>query len=183
MCSSDLGTIQKVGPNKGQQGTVVTITGTTLLGGGTAVHKITLAGTAIESLKNGASDTSITVTAATPAKVGKGDVVIVSDSGAVVTLAGGFTYVEAGTITKISPSSGQFGTRVTITGTGMRSGGSKVAAVKLTGLDVGKIVSESDTEITVVASSAAEYAKGSVLLVADTGAPVLKPYDEKKCGK
>jgi hypothetical protein len=116
------------------------------------------------------------VTAASPDTAGVGDVVLVADSGAVVTLVEGWTYVEAGEITKVEPASGQIGTRVTIYGSNLLAGGDDIDSVKLAGTEVSKIVSATDDMVEVVAAASLS-AEGEVVLVADTGAVVEKPYD------
>jgi hypothetical protein len=146
-----------------------------MFGGGSDVATVTLGGVEA-AVSAGASATSIEVTAASPDTAGVGDVVLVADSGAVVTLVEGWTYVEAGEITKVEPASGQIGTRVTIYGSNLLAGGDDIDSVKLAGTEVSKIVSATDDMVEVVAAASLS-AEGEVVLVADTGAVVEKPYD------
>merc|ERR1712127_561110 len=146
-----------------------------MFGGGSDVVQVTLAGVDA-TISAGASATSIEVTAAAPAASGGGAIVLIADSGAIVTLDDGWNYVDAGEITKISPASGQVGTRVTIYGSNMLAGGATIDSVKLAGVEVAEIVSSSDEKIEVIAA-ASVFAEGEVILVSDTGAVTEKPYN------
>ena len=109
--------ISSVTPSSGQLGTIVALSGQRMLGGGSTAS-VTLAGVAAQVISAGASTTI--VVAQSSGSTGVGDVQIVSDTGAVVTLSNGFDYETAGVITTVSPPSGQVGTIVTITGTTLR---------------------------------------------------------------
>ena len=85
---------------------------------------------------------------------GVGDVQIVSDTGAVVTLSNGFDYKTAGVITTVSPPTGQVGTIVTITGTTLRGSADRVAQVTLAN-EAASVTSEVDTTVVVVAPQSA----------------------------
>lgn len=169
------GEIADVEPTSGQDGTVVTLSGSGMFGGGSGVVQVTLAGVEA-AISNGASATSIEVIAAAPDSSGSGDVVLIADTGAIVTLENGWKYVDAGEITEISPASGQVGTRVTIYGTNMLGGGVTIDSVKLAGVEVDEIVSSSDEKVEVIAA-ASVFAEGEVILVSDTGAVTEKPYN------
>jgi hypothetical protein len=167
------GKITKVEPNKGHLGTTVVITGERLLAGASDLAKVTLAGVAATYKAGSGSDTKVTVTSNAGANAGAaGDVVLQASTGAVITLAKGFTHVADGSITKVAPNTGQAGTTVEITGKNMLGGGSKIVSVKLVGIEVTSITSSSDTSVKVVVKTKATAGKGDVVLVADTGATV-----------
>ena len=113
------GVIDSVAPNQGQNGTVVTITGTSLQGHGDSVASVDLAG--VDAILLSESDTEVVVVA-TSSGAQLGAVSLHADTGALVTLADSWTYVTLGAVTGVDPVSGQTGTRVTISGTGLRSG-------------------------------------------------------------
>jgi hypothetical protein len=178
--SIEAGVVTGVDPEAGQSGTTVTIIGTAMFGGGDDVVTVTLAG-ATATIGTDPTETEIVVTAEDSDSEGAGDVVIVSDSGAIVTLEDGFTYVAAGSIDEISPASGQVGTRVTILGSNMLAGGTELVSVKLAGVEVAEITSSSDDKVEVIAA-ASLFAEGEIIFVSDTGAITIKPYDAT-CGE
>jgi mucin-19 len=164
------GAITDVSPSSGQIGTSVTIIGTNLLGGGTGLVSVELNGIAAEITS--ATDEAVVVVAAASGASGVSSVVLVADTGAIVRGAELWTYLEPSVVSLVSPNSGQFRSKVKITGTGLRSGGAAVTNVTLAGVAVREITFESDTVVEVVAdrSSATE---GPVVLTADTGAFVV----------
>ena len=119
------------------------LSGQRMLGGGSTAS-VTLAGVAAQVISAGASAT--TVVAQSSGSTGVGDVQIVSDTGAVVTLSNGFDYKAAGVITTVSPPTGQVGTIVTITGTTLRGSADNVAQVTLAN-EAASITSEVDSGI------------------------------------
>lgn len=61
---------------------------------------------------------------------------LVADSGAVVvSSADAWTYIRPGEITVVDPSSGQVGTRVTVTGISLCGSGTSIVQVTLAGLE------------------------------------------------
>ena len=74
-------------------------------------------------------------------------------------------------MTSVNPSSGQYGTRVDIRGTGLRGAASEVVNVTLAGIRVEELVSQSDTLVQVIATTA-DAGSGVVVLTADSGAIV-----------
>ena len=166
------GDITAVAPSRGSPGTVVVITGTSLLSGGGALTQVTLAGVVAEIL--GANDTHVTVEANSPRGTSEivGDVILTSDNGAVTTESGAWTYVAASDIHTVVPSSGQFGTLVTITGVSLLAGGSSVS-VTLGGVAVQRIDSQSDSQVVVVAAASSALT-GDILLRANTGGSVIR---------
>jgi hypothetical protein len=101
-----------------------------------------------------------------------GDVVLTSISGAHTTSTNSWQYLEKGNIVQVSPSSGQVSTPVTIRGTRLCGGGDNVRFVRLASV-LASIVSESGTEVSVVATSAAAQT-GDVQLTSNSGSTVTE---------
>eukprot|EP00049_Salpingoeca_infusionum_P016687 m.343502 g.343502 ORF g.343502 m.343502 type:complete len:2822 (-) comp16130_c0_seq1:301-8766(-) len=159
------GSVDAVVPSSGQVGTEVVISGTSLRGSGSAVVSVTLAGVSATIVSE--DDASVTVVASNRS-AGSGDVVLVADSGAIVTEVGGFTYTEPGVISNISPAFGQAGTIVTITGTNMLGGAAAIDSVFVAGVQA-TVTSATDNRIVAVLA-ASNATNGTVLIVASTGA-------------
>lgn len=119
-------------PSAGQGGTTVTIVGSRLFGGGSAIDRVTLAG--IPATLISGNNTHVVVTAnagplstATPV----GDVVVIGDTSVSTRLVGGWTYSE---IESVTPAFGQRGTRVTISGVRLLGDGANASSVSLVGI-------------------------------------------------
>ena len=95
--------------------------------------------------------------------------VLVADSGAVVTLGEGFTHLTAGDITLVSPANGQEGTTVTINGTNLLGGGDSIVSVTLVDVAVNSITSSSNDVVVVEAGAAGS--KGAAPAGSKGGAP------------
>ena len=162
----ELGTVTKVEPATGQVGTLVTISGERLLGGGESAKTVTLVG--VSAFVTSASATSIVVRVTSSDDTNTGDVVITSDTGAVLTTEDAFTYLTASDITKVEPANGQVGTVVVITGSNLRGNGTEVETVTLAGVEA-SIEEESDSEVTVIAAQSTNKT-GDVVVTADSGA-------------
>jgi hypothetical protein len=123
-------------------GTAVAISGTGFNPGAT----VTIGGSSATSVVVGGA-TSITAVAPAHA-AGSVDVVVTNTDTQFGTLASGYTYVPAPTVTAISPTSGTTGggTAVTITGTALISG----ATVTIGGTTATSVVWVSSTSITAV---------------------------------
>ena len=134
-------TVSKVSPNSGPTagGTAVTITGTDFASAAT----VTFGGTAATHV---VVTNSTTITATTPVKSAGAVTVTVTVRGQSGSLARGFTYVAAPTVSKVSPNSGPTtgGTAVTITGTNFASG----ATVAFGGTAATHVVVTNSTTIT-----------------------------------
>ena len=134
-------TVSSVSPNSGTTagGTAVTITGTNYAAGATVKFGATAATNVVV-----VSSTSITAT--TPAGTAGAVTVTVTVGGQSGSLASGFTYVVAPTVSSVSPSSGPVagGTAVTITGTNYAAG----ATVKFGATAATNVVVVSGTSIT-----------------------------------
>lgn len=155
----------------GQIGTIVTISGQRLLCGSSNLSSVTLANTTVQAVLS-ANDTTIVVVAAdgTP---GQGDVVVTGTSGCYGTLVNGWISGVPGRVDLVSPPVGQWGTVVTINGTGLRGGGSNVVQVKF-GTTVATLISETDTAVVVVVNSSVAVGLVNVVLRANTGATVTR---------
>ena len=138
------GAIDAVVPSSGQRGTVVTVNGTGLLSGADALASITLGNSSATIV----SFTDDEVVFVAPAAIGPQavDVALRAASGPVVSASAGFQYLAAGVVTEVEPSSGIFGTRVTITGTGLLNGGQEVAAFTIDGVATQEIVLSGATQ-------------------------------------
>ena len=112
-------TVTGVSPSSGTTagGTAVTITGTNFVAGAGVTFGATAA-------TNVVVVSSTTITATTPAGSAGGVTVTVTVSGQSGSLANGYTYVVAPTVTSVSPNNGPAagGTSVTITGTNFAAG-------------------------------------------------------------
>ena len=130
------GFIGSISPSSGRNGTIVTIGGA-LCGGGSAVVRVLLAGVEATIDKTKSADTCGVLTAVVreDGSQATGDITLISDSGAIVTKGGKnkWTFIAAGKIDSVSPSAGQSGTIVTITGKSLFGGGETVQAVYLNG--------------------------------------------------
>jgi len=149
-------------PGSGQLGTAVVLAGTNLRGHVAQVVNVTLAG--IPAVIVAENDTVVEVTCGDNDLAAVGDVVLTADTGATTTSANGWRYVSPGTINTVSPGSGQVGTRVTISGTGLLNGGNSIASAELAGVNVSSIVSSSETTVVVVAAAGTAQT-GDVFLV------------------
>jgi hypothetical protein len=147
----------------------VTLSGLELLAGSSGLSSVTLGGYEADIVSANAS--TVIVIAAAGSKSDVGDVVITALSGASVIRVDGWDYVAVANVTSISPSSGQFGTRVTINGTGLLVGGSIPQTITLALVDVREVVSASETSIVVIAANGTA-GDGNVSYTMDSGAQV-----------
>lgn len=154
----------------------VTIRGVSLFGSGDHLVRVLINGVPARILNE--SDTEIIVTAASSVN-GSGIITLVSDTGAIVTSAAdAFTYFTDGIITNVTPSIGQYGTRVTIAGEGLLGGGSRLVSVHLQGVQVERIVSSTSEIVVIDAGRGATLTTlllentSSIVLTADSGATV-----------
>ena len=162
------GKVAAVTPNNGREGSRITIKGSDLLGRGKKIVKMSLAGIPVANITS-FSETEIQVVAGA-GSAGLGSVEILSDTHASVVHEKSFTQEAVGEIKVVSPAKGQFKTLVTLTGTALRGGASKIVDVKLSGVTVEKIVNESDTMIQVIAARGPAGTVGQIMLTADSGA-------------
>jgi hypothetical protein len=115
----EVGVVTKVEPDHGVRGTRAVLYGARL-GGGGSIATVTMAGVAATIVT--ATDDEIHVVI-NPGTEGLGDVVLTADTGAVITAANAFSYLEYGAANDPSPAAGQTGTLVTVCGEGLLGGG------------------------------------------------------------
>jgi hypothetical protein len=138
---------------------------------GDSIVEVQLAGVVSSVLNE--SDSTVLVRAADSNATAASDIRIVCSNGATVVKQAGWTYISKGEVAAVSPASGQYGTEISITGTGLLGGGGSIAALTLDGTPVDAIISQTSVEIVVVAAAAAASgAPGPVEILADTGAKV-----------
>jgi len=166
------GVITKVSPKSGQLGTIVTITGNRLLGGGSFIKHAELAG--IDAYVISSSNLSVVVEIACNNRdtiPTTGDVVLTADTGANVTQLRAWTTVVPAMITAVEPSNGQYGTFVNITGSNLLQGeGLSIRNILLAGVRVDNIVHASSTQIQIRAPKALANVTGVVRIELGTGA-------------
>lgn len=177
-----VGVISSINPSFGQVGTIVTIAGVGMLGGGASVDYVMLGGVRTYRVLS-SSNTVIIVQADAPplvfangsnvssVAVTTSEVLIVSNTGARTSRSGIWAYRTAGRITDVVPSFGQQGTLVTIFGSALRGHAATVTNVSLAGVSVDRVVSESDTVVVVQAARRnSSFFNGSVIVFVDSGA-------------
>ena len=161
--------IDDVTLSEGTLGTEIEITGTNMLGGGSRIQSITLAGSSA-TITAGKSDTAAHIVAplSTPRQ---GDIKLVADSGAETILVNGWSFNAHGEVTKMSPSSGHLMTLVTIHGRDLLGGGDTVRSLTLAGIAVYSVNDATDDRIVVIANeSSAAILDGNVVITSNTGA-------------
>ena len=168
------GFICTVYPSEGQKGTRVQITGENMLGRAQNISKVTFGN--VSAKVDSYSDREINVSLTENLEESQHypqvvDVTVVSVTGAILTLVDGFTLIEPGKITAVSPSSGQYGTEVTIMGVGLIQDNKDVVSVTLAGIEADIIGTPFDTNILVQAISS-NASNGSVIVVLSTGAQI-----------
>ena len=160
-----------VTPDSGQRGTVVTVTGHQLLGGGRFIQTATLAGLTTRIMNSSNSTIVLEVlNNINRAESLVGDVVLTADSGAVVRQQRGWTAVVPSVISTVLPASGQFGTIVNISGINLLQGGLEIRVILLAGIEVYDIINVSTSYILVRASNATANLTGPVRIELNTGA-------------
>ena len=161
------GNITQVEPSFGQAGTVVTIYGTNLLGGGSSADVVTVADVPLSSVSSANESVVVGRLGSSPAT--SGPLEIVSDTGAIVGGSVLFTYLSETAVTLVSPSEGQYGVYVNIYGSGMLAGGTSVDEVLLGGVPA-SILNSADTLVRVRAGASLDLGVGDVIVISDTGA-------------
>ena len=153
------GVITDIIPLAAQVGSNVTLCGERLLGGGSEVSTINLAGilsavfTSTPSPSSGLLPLSECLTVEVPIRPSSetisGSIVLVSDTQAIVDSIQNFTFAE---IRTVQPPRGQFGTKVTITGDALLSGyDNQAPTVFLFGVEA-TLLSFSSSEVVVEAN-------------------------------
>ena len=165
-----VGNIASVSPPTGQFGTLVTIFGTNLLEGGNQIVSAWLNGVAAEKVIS-SNNTVIVVQAGCSISTGSGIISLEVDTGPFIN-GSSWSYVTASQILSVTPESGQFGTIVSIQGSLLYGGGTRIASVSLGGVSA-SIKSQNSTLIVVVAQSGAASNGGNIIVVSDTGATAI----------
>ena len=168
------GVIYSVTPNVGQRGTRVVLEGENLLGGGDFVASATLAGVSATVQSNTSERVELEV-AANPTGTFPilGDIVLIADTDAIVRRLRGFTLVQPGRITSVSPTVGQFGTRVSITGSNLLQNASlSISSVTLAGVEASIIGEPSDSQIMVQAQDGSGGVSGMAEIILVSGAEI-----------
>ena len=182
--------ITDVDPNRGQLGTEVAISGIGLLSGYTDLEPaVYLSG--IEATVISASSDSIVVRVEDPTNesasfegsgepplsdiynvTGDIEIVVTRDEPEfTLTLADGWTYLEAGVIQVVQPEFGQVGTRITLTGENLLGYGSGLGEARIGGL-AANIVSDNDTLVVLDAPDIQGTGQVSIVLESVNGALV-----------
>jgi len=153
-------------------GTYVTIAGSRLLGGGTEIIDVSFDGVRVESIEN-SSDSSVVVRSGlSSTSATNGTVVLIANTGARLSRFG-WNFVTPAIISSVQPSTGQAGTRCTISGQNLLGGGQSISEVYLDGVRATSVISSNDTVVIAVsAHSGATSSPGNVTLIADSGAHV-----------
>ena len=141
-----LGVINTVLPASGQTGSLVTISGTNMLSGGATIRTVILAGVSTSAIVFADNSVIMAIASRSPTSTITSGVVIIANTGALITSDNRWAYLVPGRINIVSPDSGQVGTRVSITGIEFFSGGSNVASVTLSGVNAA-IILASNTQI------------------------------------
>ena len=156
---------------------MVTIDGVALHGGGSEVVLVTMVGTEARIISEDNAQVQVEILSG-PQREISGDVVMTSNTGAIVTgesgIYPGFKYLDAPSIFSVSPDSGRVASLITIVGV-LCGGGKKIVNVSLAGFEAELISDESSCNT--VKARAADFGAnktGDVILTADTGARVVK---------
>jgi hypothetical protein len=185
--------ITSIMPQRGQPGTIVTISGVALLSGyNMATPTVCLSG--VQATLVSYSSTSIVVRAANPpAPMGSGmmttlddlfgmagDVSIVVDANNItnlttfsVSMESAWTYLAPGEITTISPNFGQFGTRIFINGTNLLGYGSSLVRATIGEMNA-TIMSSTTSQVVLSTPDLGENRRNAtIVLFSDSGAEII----------
>ena len=173
--------IDTVIPSQGLVGTRVTINGRSMFGGGTNLANVYLAGVeaVIDENNSNESVVIVTVSSASSAPGVVGDIILVSNAGAYVRKTGAWSHTLPGDVTDIDPCDGQFGTEITITGTGLLAGGDYVAEIRIGSAVTTNISLCTDTEIKarIGKPPSTEGFTDTVTLITNFGGQLPSTYD------
>ena len=158
------GVVSELIPPAAQGGVNISIVGERLLGGGNEITTLTIAGQNVTiftsvPISDGPSEyiEALIPESADPVS---GGVVIVTDTGAVVLSSPNIIFTYAA-ITSITPSQGQVGTQVVITGTQLLSGYDLEPVVSLSGIRATVISYDQSTVVVRVEDPSAQTMSGS----------------------
>ncbi|XP_019848673.1 PREDICTED: uncharacterized protein LOC109580202 [Amphimedon queenslandica] len=166
------GAIYTVSPSFGQRGTIITLTGERLQGGGDSVVTVDIGGVAATISNYSDSYVNVSLSGNLPnGQSSFSDITIISNTGATITRLDGFMFIEPGQITSISPLSGQHGTIVTLRGTGLLQGNMDIISITVAGNEAQLMDSPNDTYVVVQLMHGMEET-GSVIITLDSGAQI-----------
>lgn len=131
-------------------GTYVEVSGFRLLGGGTEAAAVLLNGVPAEVVV--ANNSYILARASFSNNETIGDIIVRSNTGSRVIQRNSWTYNINPEILSVFPTFGQYGTRVTISGTRLRGYGTELISSSLVNTDVERIISQNDTEVVLQAA-------------------------------
>ena len=183
------GVVFNVDPMMGQQGTRIRLTGRNLFGGGSTISTVRIGNTngpEIDAIVTNSNNNFVDIEIANNLPTGSSypllsDITLVANTGATVTSVRQFTLVQPGEISSVSPAQGQFGTRVTISGSNLLQGGSRedIFSIKLSETEILGILDTpsppSDAQITVQADTSSEGDPGEVIITLVSGARIVSP--------
>ena len=183
------GVVFSVDPMTGQQGTRIRLAGRNLLGGGSTISTARIGdrnGPETVAIVTHSNNSVVDIEIANNLPAGSSypllsDITLVADTGATVISVRGFTLVEPGLISSVSPAQGQFGTTVTISGSNLLQGGSRedIFSITLSGTEILEILDTpsppSDTQITVRADTSSAGDPGEVIITLMLGARIISP--------
>ena len=161
--------ITDMSPTFGCVGQVVEITGTNLLGDAADFRKITLAGIEADYKPRSGSQTSLTVRAREGPQGRSGPLVLQTTDGTTITGTYDWRYTSSVQLESITPNRGQTGTRAVLRGTNLLGGSKDSVKVTLGGCTVGKVVSQSNEEIVVIAARRGIFGKCDVEILTGSG--------------
>lgn len=170
------GIIFSVSPTRGRNGTVISIEGENLLGGGAQLQSVILAGEQA-NIVNQSSSMVFAMAPLGPCLTG--DILLVSDTNAHVRRVDGWTTVQTGTVDSVTPNQGQYGTRVTIAGANILSGGSGISTLVFDDV-VLAVESSTDTEVVAAIGQPMDrlsFTSESITLTSDVGGVLYLGYN------
>ena len=173
------GVILSITPDRGRNNTVCLMTGENLFGGGIVLRNVTLDGVAASIINQSSSSLFIRAGLPPSTSASTGNIILISDTNSYVTRIDGWTNVEQGVIDSISPSSGQFGTAVTIRGQNLLSGGSTLSRLLFNDIDLYEISFASDSMITArigLPDTSYEFTSESVTLLSNFNSELFIQY-------
>jgi hypothetical protein len=163
-------------PTSGQRGTTVSLFGQFApgTGGGGTITQVLLAGNAATIVSQSSSE--IVVTAGVPAgSTDTGPVRVVANTSAFATYTTNWTYIAPGTISSVTPSSGQKGTRITVAGSNFVGGGrgNSIATVRVAGVRALSVVSFTATEVVFRMGAGPNITGATIVLETNLGAQTI----------
>lgn len=148
------GRITNFFPQQGREGTRIAIFGDELLGFGTSIVGVEIAG--VPGMFESLEEEMVIVRAGAGSEGTLGGISLTINTGAIVSSVDGviFTYDPSGIITNVDPASGAEGTGILLSGTALQIGSAQISSVTIGGSPVSRIVTASDEEISVIAGAA-----------------------------